>query len=178
MNDVEIFIPGRESAEADGSLQERSEFLTTVEELRAEGLPILVYSTDDQPEAFTACEHVKDMIDVSGEDILPITLLGSEILGVYAYPTAEKMRRFATTEKDTPRGPSNACAPGRGSAGQGGADGTGEGTAPVGRQKPAGLAAMLRGPEPNAPDIGARRNLMGGDTGDGLPTPGGEESGR
>lgn len=94
MSEVDIFIPAAETPE-------RAEFLEMVERLRSEeNRAISVFVRDEHPEAFEQCEHVRDMIEVQGEDILPITLLGSDIMGIYAYPTEEKLRRFTTASTE------------------------------------------------------------------------------
>lgn len=119
MNDVDIFLPAEDTPE-------RAEFLEMVQRLTSEGsLAISVFRLDEQPGAFQHCEQVRDMIEVQGKDILPITLIGADIMGIYAYPTEEKLRRFATVRTE---------------------------------EAPA-----------ETPEIGERRNLMGGDIGDGLP---------
>lgn len=94
--------------------------------------------------------------------------MAGEIFGMYAYPSEQKMRRLADTRASTPSQPTNACAP------TGRSGGTTGPSAPPLLPKDSPAAALFRPPgtpaRPAGPDIGARRNLMGGDTGQGLPT--------
>lgn len=185
LTEVEVFIPdgGPEDAE-------REAFLDAAEELLEEGLPITVYSRGAHDWAFQECEHVADMVAASGEQVLPITLLGPQIVASWTYPTAEQMRRFARArvpKRKDPRFSSTgaACGPGGGAVGIPGAGGPAAGARIAGAgaaggaglagaggaQGPAGFAATLAGVRETprgGPDIGNRRNLMGGDTGDGL----------
>lgn len=184
LTEVEVFIPdgGPEDAE-------REAFLDAAEELLEEGLPITVYSRGTHDWAFEECEHVADMVAASGEQVLPITLLGPQIVASWTYPTAEQMRRFARArvpKRKDPRFSSTgaACGPGGGAVGMPGAGGPAAGAriagagiaaggaGAAGTQGPAGFAATLAGVRETprgGPDIGIRRNLMGGDVGDGLP---------
>ena len=83
------------------------------------------------------------------------------------YPTAEQLRRFSRFgEVKQPKANAAAAA-----CGTGGADAP----ATVPAAEPAGFAAVLAGVTPKpagGPDIGGRRNLMGGDFGQGLPEEG------
>src|SRR5690606_38325915 len=97
------------------------------------------------------------------ESVLPVTLLGLDIVVSGTYPTTPQMQRFAqagAVERAKPSAAAAACGPG--------------GAAPLPREA-GGFAAQLMGAAPTAPrptggpEIGGRRNLMGGDTGDGLP---------
>ena len=172
--EVEIFIPAGQQEDA-----EREEFLETVAALRERGYPLTVYVRDEDAWAFRECEHVADMLEASGEAVLPITLLGPQIVVSWMYPTEEQMIRFATAAEPKRRDPrfssvGAACGPGgaparAGAAGPGGFSGA-----------PAGFAAALAGlqqkgtptaagslgaseigaSEISTPEIGDRRNLM------------------
>lgn len=168
--EVEVFIPGGGAEDA-----EREEFLDAALELTEQGLPITVYVRGEDDWAFEQCEHVADMIEASGDVVLPITLLGPQIVTSWQYPTAEQMQRFAKAaepKRKDPRfsaaasacGPSGAAPGSQGRAGQVGS--------PAELPEPAGFAAVLAGKKEKprgGPEIGTRRNLMGGDFGQGLP---------
>jgi hypothetical protein len=169
--EVEVFIPAGGPQDA-----EREEFLDAAAELAQQGYPITVYVRDEDAWAFEQCEHVADMIAASGDAVLPITLLGPRIVASWMYPTSEQMQRFAQADEPKRKDPrfsaaASACGPGgRALPGQAGA--------PAERPKPSGFAAVLAGVTETprgGPAIGERRNLMGGDAGDGLPE-GGESA--
>ena len=143
---------------------ERQEaFLDEAAALAVAGQPITVYLQDEDAWAFEQCEPVAELLASAGDAALPVTLLGSDVVVSAVYPSTEQMERFARAgaAARTPRSAAaSACGPG--------------GAAPVPREA-GGFAAQLMGAAPAAPrpaggpDIGGRRNLMGGDTGDGLP---------
>jgi hypothetical protein len=157
---LDIFLP---SPPLDAEAQEA--FLDEAAELALAGQPITVYLQDEDAWAFEECEPVRALLDSAGDAVLPVTLLGLDIVVSSVYPTSAQMQRFAA-EGGAPRerrsAAASACGP------------VGEGAAPMPR-KAGGFAAQLMGaaPAPNlptgGPDIGRRRNLMGGDTGDGVP---------
>lgn len=159
---LDIFLP---SPPPDHDQQEA--FLDAAGELAVAGQPITVYLQDEDAWAFEECEPVRALLDSAGESALPITLLGLDIVVTSAYPTTEQMTRFARAGGEA-RVPTSAaaaaCGPG----------GTPTGGAPMPREA-GGFAAQLMGVAPaparpaGGPEIGGRRNLMGGDHGDGLP---------
>lgn len=163
--EVEVFIPAGGPQDA-----EREEFLDAAAGLAEQGYPITVYVRGEDEWAFRECEHVADMIEASGDSVLPITLLGPQIVTSWMYPTEEQMVRFAKAREPKRKDPrfssaaASGCGPGR-------VGGTGAG-GPASSPGPAGFAATLAG-IPERPhrgaEIGSRRNLMGGDTGGGLP---------
>ncbi|MDO4916054.1 MAG: arsenic metallochaperone ArsD family protein [Rothia sp. (in: high G+C Gram-positive bacteria)] len=163
--ELEIFIPGPGENTNDPGDVERTEFLKTAQELLDSGLDIAVYSTDSYPSAFEDCVPVADQIEISGHDVLPILLADGEIKVSYNYPDSEQMKRFSQARAVKPKKISAAAAAcGTGGAGL-------PTTAPA--MEPAGFAATLAGfteRPAGGPEIGARRNLMSGDFGDGLPT--------
>lgn len=162
--ELEIFIPGPGENSDDPTDSERDEFLKTAQELLDSGLDIAVYSTDSYPSAFEECVPVADQIEISGKDVLPILLADGEVKVSYNYPDAEQMKRFSKARAVKPKKISAAAA----ACGTGGSDLPP--TAPA--MEPAGFAATLAGvteKPAGGPDIGARRNLMSGDFGDGLP---------
>ena len=160
---LDIFLP---SPPPDPEQQEA--FLDAAAALALDGQPITVYLQDEDAWAFEECEPVRALLESAGESALPVTLLGLDIVVSSVYPTTEQMTRFAR-EGGAPRMPRSAAAS---ACGPGGAPGA---AAPMPREV-GGFAAQLLGVAPAAarpeggPDIGARRNLMGGDHGDGLPT--------
>src|SRR5699024_8835800 len=93
---------------------------------------------------------------------LPVTLLGPDIVVSSVYPSTAQMMRF-TEAGGEPRERRSAAAS---------ACGTGGAPMPT---EASGFAAQLLGGAPTpprpggGPDIGGRRNLMGGDVGQGLP---------
>ncbi|ASK66438.1 hypothetical protein CFK39_12125 [Brachybacterium avium] len=162
---LDIFLP---SPPPDHEQQEA--FLDEAAALALDGQPITVYLQDEDAWAFQECEPVRALLDSAGEGALPVTLLGLDIVVTAVYPSREQMTRFAR-EGGARRTPTSAaaaaCGPG----------GTPTGGAPLPREA-GGFAAQLMGAAPaparpeGGPDIGGRRNLMGGDHGDGLPEPG------
>ncbi|WP_122939704.1 arsenic metallochaperone ArsD family protein [Brachybacterium sp. EE-P12] len=155
---LDIFLP---SPPPDAERQEA--FLDEAAELALDGQPITVYLQDEDAWAFEQCEPVAELLASAGEAALPVTLLGSDVVVSAVYPSTEQMKRFAAAgaAARAPRSAAaSACGPG--------------GAAPLPREA-GGFAAQLMGAAPAAPrptggpEIGGRRNLMGGDTGDGLP---------
>lgn len=157
---LDIFLP---SPPPDPEQQEA--FLDAAAVLALDGQPITVYLQDEDAWAFEECEPVRALLDSAGESALPVTLLGLDIVVSAMYPTTEQMSRFARAGTQA-RGRSSAAA-----------SACGPGGAPMPREA-GGFAAQLMGAAPaparpaGGPDIGARRNLMGGDIGDGLPSTG------
>ncbi|MGO1976903.1 arsenic metallochaperone ArsD family protein [Brachybacterium tyrofermentans] len=157
---LDIFLP---SPPPDAETQEA--FLDEAAALALDGHPITVYLQDEDAWAFEECEPVRALLDSAGESALPVTLLGLDIVVSAMYPTTEQMSRFAragTQARERSSAAASACGPGG---------------APMPREA-GGFAAQLMGAAPaparpaGGPDIGARRNLMGGDIGDGLPSTG------
>ncbi|MGO2310609.1 arsenic metallochaperone ArsD family protein [Brachybacterium tyrofermentans] len=157
---LDIFLP---SPPPDAETQEA--FLDEAAALALDGHPITVYLQDEDAWAFEECEPVRALLDSAGESALPVTLLGLDIVVSAMYPTTEQMSRFAragTQARERSSAAASACVPGG---------------APMPREA-GGFAAQLMGAAPaparpaGGPDIGARRNLMGGDIGDGLPSTG------
>lgn len=161
---LEVFIPAPGQNPDDPGDTARQEFLRQAQELLEAGLDIAVYSTDSYPSAFTDCEPVADQIAMAGQEVLPILLVEGLVKVSYMYPTAEQMRRFSHfSEVKQPKVNAAAAACGTGGA---------EAPATTPTLEPAGFAAVLAGVTPKpagGPDIGGRRNLMGGDFGQGLP---------
>ena len=153
---LEVFIPGPGENPNDPGDVERSAFLGAAQQALDDGVDIEVFATDTYPSAFEECEPVAEQIAMSGLEVLPIMLVNGEVKVSFMYPTAEQLKRFAKAH--TVKSPKvNAAAAAWGPTGG------------------AGFAATLAGKKPQVvggPDIGNRVNLMGGDTGDGIPTEG------
>lgn len=164
---LEVFIPAPGQNPDDPGDTARQDFLRQAQELLDAGLDIAVYSTDSYPSAFTDCEPVADQIAMAGEEVLPILLVEGLVKVSYMYPTAEQMRRFSHfSEVKQPKVNAAAAVCGTGGA---------EAPATAPTLEPAGFAAVLAGvtqKPAGGPDIGGRRNLMGGDFGQGLPEEG------
>lgn len=148
-NEVEVFLPAPEGPTA----AEHEEFLASAVELAEAGHRITVYVRGEDDWAFEQCDPVAEILDINGDDALPITLLGADIMGMYAYPTPEKLARLASTPVATPKQATNSCTP----------------SAPARKDSPVKGLMRMEAPEPKGPEIGGRWNLMGGDTGQGLP---------
>ncbi|MDN5687614.1 MAG: arsenic metallochaperone ArsD family protein [Brachybacterium sp.] len=156
---LDIFLP---SPPPDPEQQEA--FLDEAAALALDGHPITVYFQDEDAWAFEECEPVREMLEAVGEAVLPVTVLGLDIVVSWAYPSTDQMTRFARVggASEAPRSAA-AAACGPGGAG-----------APMPREA-GGFAAQLMGAAPaparpaGGPEIEGRRNLMGGDHGDGLP---------
>ena len=151
---------------------ERSAFLGAAQQALDDGVDIEVFATDTYPSAFEECEPVAEQIVMSGLEVLPIMLVNGEVKVSFMYPTAEQLKRFAkahTVKSPKVNAAAAACGP------TGGASSPVPDLLPGGLREPAGFAATLAGKKPQVvggPDIGNRVNLMGGDTGDGIPTEG------
>ena len=157
---LDIFLP---SPPPDHEQQEA--FLDEAAALALDGHPLTVYLQDEDAWAFEECEPVRELLESAGTSVLPVTLLGLDIVVSSVYPTTGQMMRF-TQAGGEPRERRSAAAS---------ACGTGGAPMPA---EAGGFAAQLLGvapapPRPSGgPDIGGRRNLMGGDVGEGLPGPG------
>lgn len=149
-NEVEVFLPAR----SDDNAVEHEEFLAEVRELVESGHRITVYQRGVDDWAFDQCDPVAEILEINGDGALPITLLGPDIMGMYAYPTAQKLARLAETPVNTPKEATNACTPSGG---------------PARKDSPIKGLMRMGTPEPRGPEIGNRWNLMGGDTGQGMP---------
>ena len=150
---------------------ERTLFLGAAQEALDSGVDIEVYSTDSYPSAFEECEPVAEQIAMSGADVLPIMLVNGEVKVSFMYPTAEQITRFSKAHK-VKKPKVNAAAAACGPSGSSGFTPIPD-LAPGALHEPAGFAATLAGKKPQVvggPDIGNRVNLMGGDTGDGIPS--------
>ncbi|WP_193104880.1 arsenic metallochaperone ArsD family protein [Brachybacterium sp. FME24] len=154
---LDIFLP---SPPPDAETQEA--FLDDAAALALDGHPITVYLRDEDAWAFEECEPVRALLESAGDGALPVTLLGLDIVVSAAYPTTEQMTRFARAgveARERRSAAASACGPGG---------------APLPREA-GGFAAQLMGAAPapalpaRGPEIGERRNLMGGDIGEGLP---------
>lgn len=170
---LEVFIPGPGQNPDDPGDVERSAFLGAAQQALDEGTDIEVFSTDTYPSAFEECEPVAEQLAMSGLEVLPVMLVNGEVKVSFMYPTSEQLKRFAKAHK-VKQPKANAVAAACGPT-------TGTGASPVpdisptGLREPAGFAATLTGKKPQVvggPDIGSRINLMGGDTGDGIPESG------
>ncbi|MDO5646025.1 MAG: arsenic metallochaperone ArsD family protein [Dermabacter sp.] len=166
-NTVDIFVGPPPPAGSEDA-REHADLLEAVGRLQADGYPVHVYARGADDWAFADCTSVAEILEINGDAALPITLMAGEIFGMYAYPSEQKVRRLADTPASTPSQPTNACAPTSRPATSAGP------SAPPLLPKDSPAAALFRPPgapaRPTGPDIGVRRNLMGGDTGQGLPS--------
>ncbi|MDU4839487.1 MAG: arsenic metallochaperone ArsD family protein, partial [Streptococcus salivarius] len=168
---LEVFIPGPGENPEDPQDMERSEFLGAAQEALDSGVDIEVYSTDSYPSAFEECAPVAEQIEMNGREVLPLMLVNGEVKVSFAYPTAEQIKRFARAHL-VAQPKANAAAAACGPSGSPAASMI-PNLSPL--AEPAGFAATLAGKAPQpvgGPEIGNRVNLMGGDTGDGIPTSG------
>lgn len=165
---LEVFIPGPGENPEDPQDMERSIFLGAAQEALDSGVDIEVYSTDSYPSAFEECAPVAEQIEMNGREVLPLMLVNGEVKVSFAYPTAEQIKRFSRAHlvaQPKANAAAAACGP------------TGSSMVPnlSPLAEPAGFAATLAGKTTQpvgGPDIGNRVNLMGGDTGDGIPASG------
>lgn len=165
---LEVFIPGPGENPEDPQDMERSIFLGTAQEALDSGVEIEVYSTDSYPSAFEECAPVAEQIEMNGREVLPLMLVNGEVKVSFTYPTAEQIKRFSRAHmvsQPKANAAAAACGP------------TGSSMVPnlSPLAEPAGFAATLAGKTTQpvgGPDIGNRVNLMGGDTGDGIPASG------
>ncbi|WP_114855550.1 arsenic metallochaperone ArsD family protein [Brachybacterium sp. YJGR34] len=145
---LDIFLP---SPPPDPARQEA--FLDEAAALAKAGHPITVYLQDEDAWAFEACEPVRALLASAGPEALPVTLLGADIVVTAVHPTAEQMTRFARAGGEA-RQPRSAAASACGPSG-----------APLPREASGAAALLLGAPASSAasaPEIGARRNLLGG----------------
>ena len=108
---------------------------------------------------------------MNGREVLPLMLVNGEVKVSFAYPTAEQIKRFSRAHL-VAQPKANAAAAACGPSGSPAASMI-PNLSPL--AEPAGFAATLAGKAPQpvgGPEIGNRVNLMGGDTGDGIPTSG------
>src|SRR5690625_3434975 len=84
---LDIFLP---SPPPDPQQQEA--FLDEAAALALEGHPITVYLQDEYAWAFEECEPVRELLDSAGPSVLPVTLLGPDIVVSSVYPRSEEMR--------------------------------------------------------------------------------------
>ena len=156
---LDIFLP---SPPPDPEQQEA--FLDEAAALALDGHPLTVYLQDEDAWAFEECEPVRELLGSAGTSVLPVTLLGLDIVVSSVYPTPAQMMRFTRAggeQRERPSAAASACGP--------------SGT-PLPNEA-SGFAAQLLGGgaapmrPSGGPDMGGRRNLMGGDTGDGVPGP-------
>ena len=165
---LEVFIPGPGENPEDPQDMERSVFLGAAQEALDSGVEIEVYSTDSYPSAFEECAPVAEQIEMNGREVLPLMLVNGEVTVSFTYPTAEQIKRFSRAHmvsQPKANAAAAACGP------------TGSSMVPnlSPLAEPAGFAATLAGKTTQpvgGPDIGNRVNLMGGDTGDGIPASG------
>ena len=165
---LEVFIPGPGENPEDPQDMERSVFLGAAQEALDSGVEIEVYSTDSYPSAFEECAPVAEQIEMNGREVLPLMLVNGEVKVSFTYPTAEQIMRFSRAHmvsQPKANAAAAACGP------------TGSSMVPnlSPLAEPAGFAATLAGKTTQpvgGPDIGNRVNLMGGDTGDGIPASG------
>ena len=165
---LEVFIPGPGENPEDPQDMERSVFLGAAQEALDSGVEIEVYSTDSYPSAFEECAPVAEQIEMNGREVLPLMLVNGEVKVSVTYPTAEQIKRFSRAHmvsQPKANAAAAACGP------------TGSSMVPnlSPLAEPAGFAATLAGKTTQpvgGPDIGNRVNLMGGDTGDGIPASG------
>ena len=165
---LEVFIPGPGENPEDPQDMERSIFLGAAQEALDSGIEIEVYSTDSYPSAFEECAPVAEQIEMNGREVLPLMLVNGEVKVSFTYPTAEQIKRFSRAHmvsQPKANAAAAACGP------------TGSSMVPnlSPLAEPAGFAATLAGKTTQpvgGPDIGNRVNLMGGDTGDGIPASG------
>src|SRR5690625_7808136 len=108
---LDIFLP---SPPPDPQQQEA--FLDEAAALALEGHPITVYLQDEDAWAFEECEPVRELLDSAGPSVLPVTLLGPDIVVRSVYPRSEEMMRF-TEAGGEPRKPRSGAARGCGNAG-------------------------------------------------------------
>ena len=87
---LDIFLP---SPPPDHAAQEA--FLDEAAALALDGHPITVYLQDEDAWAFEECEPVRALLDSAGDAVLPVTLLGLDIVVSSVYPTTAQMERFA-----------------------------------------------------------------------------------
>lgn len=168
---LEVFIPGPGENPEDPQDMERSIFLGAAQEALDSGVDIEVYSTDSYPSAFEECAPVAEQIEMNGREVLPLMLVNGEVKVSFAYPTAEQIKRFSRAHL-VAQPKANAAAAACGPSGSP-ATSMVPNLSPL--AEPAGFAATLAGKAPQpvgGPEIGNRVNLMGGDTGDGIPTSG------
>src|SRR5690625_852897 len=86
---LDIFLP---SPPPDPQQQEA--FLDEAAALALEGHPITVYLQDEDAWAFEECEPVRELLDSAGPSVLPVTLLGPDIVVSSVYPSTAQMMRF------------------------------------------------------------------------------------
>lgn len=171
---LDIFLP---VPPPDAQAQE--EFLDEAAQLALAGHPITVYLQDEDAWAFEECEPVRGLLEAAGPSALPVTLLGLDIVVTAVYPTIEQMKRFAAMggqKRERKSAAASACGPG-GTAAAAPRTAGGFAAQLMGAPTAGGFAGALGGTvaplrAADAPEIGARRNLLGGDIGDGLPSAG------
>ncbi|OGB29265.1 MAG: transcriptional regulator [Burkholderiales bacterium RIFCSPLOWO2_12_FULL_61_40] len=118
MKKIEIFDPamccssGVCGVEVD---QKLVEFAADVDWARQNGAHIERFNLSQQPLVFAARAVVKGMLERSGQEALPLTLLDDEIALAGRYPTRIELARWAGIALPAPQEPSsgNCCSGGK-----------------------------------------------------------------
>jgi hypothetical protein len=82
---------------------------TDLDWARQQGLAIECFSAVEQPQAFTGNAVVKDFLERSGPEALPLVLVDGEVALAGRYPSRDELARLAGIPTLKPKTEGNTC---------------------------------------------------------------------
>lgn len=108
MRSIQVYDPalccssGVCGEEVDQALVDFSAAVTTA---KNEGIELVRHNLASDPTAFAESETVRNFLQISGADGLPVVLVDDVIALSGSYPTLDQLRTFAGVEKQTAAAP-------------------------------------------------------------------------